>query len=170
LSPKIPIERIIDDIRAGLGDIPIMEKYQISPGDLLRIKNQLKHGRPASGGTAASAAPRHRRSVSRDELLRPITVYDAHDPRIKGMISDINMKGLQVVGIIVQTGETRTLMIRMEPYNVHATFTFEVQCRWSMIDESGNCVAGFRITRMSQEGPKELRKLLASLAVSAGNR
>jgi hypothetical protein len=170
LSPKIPVERIIEDIRAGLGDVPIMEKYQISPGDLLRIKNQLHPGRQNSGRTVTPATSKQRRSLSRDELLRPIIIYDAHDPRIKGMIGDISMKGLQVEGITVRTGEIRTLMIRSEPYNVHGTLLFEVECRWSTTDESGNCVAGFRIRRISQEGVKELRKLLASLAVSAGSR
>lgn len=170
LSPKIPIERILDDIRGGLGDVPIMEKYQISPGDLLRIKQQFKGGREVSGevSRSAQAAPREHRSLSRHEPLRPITVYDTDDPRMQGTIYDINMKGLQVVGIIVRTGENKTLKIHSEPYNVHATFTFRVQCQWSMIDEHGNCVAGFRITRISLEDAKELKKLVACLSVSAG--
>ncbi len=173
LSPRIPTENILDDIRAGLGDVPIMEKYQISPGELLRIKRRFDRGRQAGEQavtSAAALAARERRSLPRQEPLLTVTVCDADEPLMQGIIHDINMKGLKVVGIIVRADETRTLMIRSEPFNVHATFTFQARCHWSMIDEYGECVAGFRITHISQRDAGELRKLMACLAVQTGGR
>ncbi|MBI5570288.1 MAG: hypothetical protein HY914_10120 [Desulfomonile tiedjei] len=173
LRDNLPIDKIVAELRAGAGDVPIMEKYGIDPGELLQIKKDVEglQGFATPLLTSARLIPEtERRVLPRREPLYRITVFDATNPQINGILGDIHTKGLQVEGITVMTGEARTLTITAEPYNVHTTLTFEAECRWSMINDYGLCVAGFLITTITPKDARELRKLIDSLTVPVGRR
>ena len=145
-----------------------MEKYQISPVALLRIKRQHDLAEQISQDQSISPeVVKERRSTPRREPIYQIATFDANNPRIQGIIYDIHPKGLKTVGITVQADEVKTLVIDSKPFNVHTTFTFQALCRWSMINEYGACVAGFQIVSILPGGAKELRKLIDCLTVPA---
>ena len=57
---KLFVEDIIKDINAGLGDIPIMEKYDISSGQLMDILERLNNVRSMQSmilRTSAAGSP-----------------------------------------------------------------------------------------------------------------
>jgi len=163
-------EDILADLREGMGDIPVMEKYGISPNELSAIKQGSQFGRPArsdrvSPGQTKPGA-RQRRISRRNQPLYRVTIYDANNPHNNGIINDVTRKGIQVEGIRVRADETLTLLVRGEPFHAHAPFAFTVQCRWVQTNEQGVCVAGFYITDISPKDAKELHKLIDLLTIA----
>jgi hypothetical protein len=161
------IREIMDDMRSGLGDVPIMEKYQISPEVFSHIKRQFRLEQQISRHRPVATSGIERRLFPRQEPLYRITVSDEDDPRIRGIILDIHTKGIGTVGMTVWADEMKTLVIRSKPFNAHATFRFEAKCQWSMINDWGECVAGFSITRISPADGKELKKFIDKLTLSS---
>lgn len=166
MKPQIPVQKILNDLRAGLGDVPIMEKYQISPNVLTQIKRRLDMGHQIYKTPSVSTSEiKDRRSSPRWEPFYKIDVYDRENPQMRGIIDDLNLKGLRTVGLIAQMDETKKLLVRSGPFKVYETFKFTAQCRWSMINDSGECVAGFQITSISVQDKNELRKLINHLTL-----
>jgi len=166
-SKKFSVDEIWEDLRSGLGDVPVMEKYQISPSELVRIRRHFEIGPSVSDDFLASTqVDEEQRSLPRQEPLYQIAIRDADNPRIQGIVSDIHLKGLRTVGITVQTGEVKALMVPPGPFQVHATFSFEAQCRWSTINDHGECVAGFQITNIAQSDARELEALIEHLSIT----
>jgi len=108
---------------------------------------------------------KERRAIPRRHPLYEIKISDRKNPRMEGIINNIHVKGLQVAGVIVAMDEVKTFVISDKPYQVHEELEFAAQCRWSMINELGDCVAGFQITSISKQGASELEKLLDRLTV-----
>ena len=170
---KLPLTKIVEDLRAGVGDVPIMERHGITPGELLLVKKRWDSLQEAaeSGLASTHAIPeKNRRALPRHEPLFRITIFDAVNPRIEGIINDIHAKGLQIVGITVTMDEVKTLVVPTEPYNVHSTFGLDAECRWSLINGFGFCVAGFRIRNLAPRDARELQKLLNHLTVLSDSR
>jgi hypothetical protein len=165
---KLPLSKIVEDLRTGVGDVPIMERHGITPGELLLIKKKwdsLQKAEEHSFGAAQEIPEKDRRALARHEPLFRITIFDAVDPRVEGIINDIHTKGIQIVGITATVDEVKTLIFPTEPYNVHGTFGLDAECRWSLINGFGFCVAGFRIRSLTPRDARELRKLLNHLTV-----
>jgi len=169
---NLPIAGILEALRSGVGDVPVMEEYGLSPRELTVIKREFLLMTPESVepqrrlSDAINLPPySERRTLMRREPLYKIRIAEKSDPRNSGIIRDIHTEGLRIVNLIVQTDEVKTLVIQSKPLCVHDTFKFEAVCRWSKINESGNCVAGFRITDISPSSLKELTKLIESLTV-----
>ncbi len=169
----LPVERIMDEIREGMGDIPIMEKYGLSPEEYVEVVEKLKGLRmrlPSSDfvrppGPEVRRKPVQRRAVPRGYMLFNSSVYDAHRPGVKGTLLDISERGVQITGIKTKVGDVRTLVIGRERYTPDSELSFGAVCRWFReTDETGECVAGFEIARMSADARRRLRKLLQELA------
>lgn len=145
-----------------------MEKYGLNPAELKIIKRRWLCSVPKSADPFVETFTGiQRRTVPRREPLYQIPVYDKDNPLNRGIIDDIHVKGLRIIGIIVMTDERKTFAIHTKPYNIYGTLTFEAECRWSMINENGECVAGFRITNISQGNTNELKKLINALTIQA---
>ena len=168
MKRKIPVREILADIRGGFGDVPVMEKYGLSPEELTLIKHRWGEASLNSPGRGQEAFAEtltgiERRALPRREPLYEISICEKGNIYNKGIIHDIHLRGLRIRGIVVITDQTTTLVVSSEPLRAHATFTFQAECRWSMIDEQGQCVAGFRITKVSPEDFKEFGKLIDRL-------
>jgi len=167
-SRKIPVRNIIEDLQKDLGDVPIMEKYYISPEELQEVKRRWIEDEQLSESwcTASQIISRKElRSLPRCQPLYEIKIFDAKNSRMVGSINDIHAKGLQVEGIVVMMDEVKTFVIPGGPYNVHQKLAFKAQCLWSSINELGTCVAGFRITEISPQSARDLEKLIATLTI-----
>jgi len=53
----------------------------------------------------------------------------------------------------------KRLVVLGDDYGAVEPFEFEAQCRW-VKGEGRDCVAGFEILKISEEGLQELRKLM----------
>lgn len=176
---KIDIEEISRDVRSGLGDVPIMEKYHLDPGEYRWLLEKLKelaaidsvdfHNRMLARRSQEDKV--QKRAIPRNYLLYNIPVYDMTDLSIYGVVTDLTKEGLQIVGIKVETDENRTLLIRTDLFPQTISFGFEAVCRWTRMDRvSGEPSAGFEITTISRAALRELTKIISVLAISEVGR
>lgn len=167
INPKVYAKKILPDIEDGLGDIPIMEKHGISPTEYLSVLDELK-------GVASARQRRDRqrrqtemqmRGTPRCYMFQEISVYDADQAEIRGSVNDITEQGLQVSGIPSETGGIRNLVLASqvlsEGPSMISSVTFEAECRWVRTQDSyGEYVAGYEITRISEEDLEKLRRII----------
>jgi hypothetical protein len=168
----IPTREIMDDIRAGMGDVPIMEKHQISPAEYQAVLRKLQEVRALTKQELAarmSAVPgdnagQQMRSVPRNYMFFTIPIYDANDPRVVGVVNDLTEKGLQVAGIPARVDEVKTFLIRPDVFPVEMPLAFDATCRWVNVDRTtGQYVAGFEITHIQRKHLGTLRKLISEI-------
>lgn len=174
-KPKIDRELILADIRTGMGDIPIMEKYQLSPRLYSKILESLRtrgdinreqvQDRIRSCGVSTSGG--EKRAAPRNYTLYTVSVYDANNPQSTGSLNDISSSGLQVSGIDVEVDELVTLLIPSAGFEVHSPFALDAICRWVRTEDgTGKGVAGFEIASVLGKGERELEKLVNELTVA----
>jgi hypothetical protein len=166
---------ILKDIQSGMGDIPIMEKYQISPTELLTILKKLqeakalKHAEVEVRQKFLQAQVSQKRVLPRGYTLFSVQVHDATNLAVKGIVNDITEKGLQVAGITTRVGETRTFLIRSDVFTIQPPIVLEAACRWiKRRDAFGEYVAGWEITKISRSDLGGLRELVERLTISTG--
>ncbi len=163
-----------EDIRSGMGEIPIMEKYRISPGEFMDIletlkevdSNDLEIIEARLNELRKNCDPSEMRSVPRNYMVFPATVHDAHDPSVWGLVNDITASGLQVEGIRAYVNEKRSLIFRCEDLSSETEIAFEALCRWAKRGHGGDKdVAGFEITSISDSSLAGLRNLMRYLSL-----
>jgi hypothetical protein len=170
----IPIRRIIHEIRSGMGDVPIMEKYSLAPEEYMEILQQLK--RENALWPQEPPPPKQepeppeledqiqRRTIPRCYMVINRAICDAGKPSIRGIVTDITEKGVQVVGLQALLNEVRAFSIGRDRLSPGADLQFEAVCRWvrkgRRLEE---WQAGFEITKISSQNLVRLRKLIQEL-------
>jgi hypothetical protein len=175
----IKTREIIEDIRSGMGDVPIMEKYELSPTEFLHILDRLER---VSAVDATHTQTRRRalqsqpttnsgkRSLPRSYALFSIRIHDADNLGVVGTINDITQKGLQVSGIPASIGDLKTLVVRSDIFTVNPPLVMKATCRWvKKMPGDTNYVAGFEITRISKDDSRALRNLIQELTITASD-
>jgi hypothetical protein len=179
---QIRAKDMVSDVRAGMSNLALMEKYQISERSLKKIFDKLRAAEalmeieladrlPVSESLQApsvvmpSGGETLRRSA-RSYVMVKLPVYDLDDLTVEGYVEDISETGLMVGGIQAAAGETKSLLIQADEFADVYPFTFDVKCRWSETQDDGTCEAGFEITSISKVGKVELKKLCQLLGLS----
>jgi hypothetical protein len=174
LRNKIDVNLILEDLRSGLGDVPIMEKHHLSPRlyelilKTLRESGRISSGEYTAAGSPSSAAVKShgRRSSPRHCLLFRIPVSDAHDTDLKGVLVDITERGFQLSGFRADVGSVRRFLIESADLQVHEPITLDAVCRWVRQEHpSGELMAGFEVTEISRHCLHELRTIWSKLAI-----
>jgi hypothetical protein len=182
MMPSRPINTraIIADIQSGLGDIPIMEKYQLSPSEYLQVLDKLLAVRAITETAtqerkrALLAQPKPetvaKRKLTRNYALFTITIQDADDLSVAGSLNDITEKGLQISGLRAQIGDEKNLLVRSDVFSVVPPLLLRAVCRWIKPgNRAEDPVAGFEITAISRHDIQGLRKLITELTISPSN-
>lgn len=172
---SIKARDVIKDIRSGLTDSQLMEKYQLSEGRLKHVFEKLVDAKALDESeirdrvtlAQESTSGRSARRMSRGYLMFSIPVYDTDNIEIEGWLVDLNQTGLQVSGIEAAVGDSRSLLIRADEFVDVYPFGFDAKCRWVEPDETqGVLNVGFEITGISSWGLQELRKLISLVTLS----
>ncbi len=180
-SRPINTKAIIADIQSGLGDIPIMEKYQLSPSEYLQVLDKLVAVRAITETTTqerklallAHPEPRNvtKRKLPRHYALFTIAIQDADDLSVTGTLNDITEEGLQISGIRTQIGVEKTFLVRSDVFTVVPPLMLRAVCRWiKPRNRSEDHVAGFEITGISRHDKEGLRKLITELTISPSDQ
>lgn len=180
--PGRPIntKAIIADIQSGLGDIPIMEKYQLSPAEYLKVLDKLVAVRAIAEATtqerkrALLLQPKpqsvSKRRLARNYALFTIAIQDADDLSLTGILNDITERGLQISGIRAEIGTVKSFLIRSDVFTVIPPLLLKAVCRWIKPGtRAEDYVAGFEITGISRHDMEGLRKLIGELTISPFN-
>jgi len=170
-SVKLYAKSILHDIQEGLGDVPIMEKYQITPSQYMSVLEQFKdieiaRRRHALVAHTMTHALSQLRALPRCYIFRELCVFDTNAPGREGKVNDMTESGLQVAGIVSEIGQIRTLTIVSDHAETRTKISFDGVCRWIRSeDDYGEFVAGFEITRISDDALHNVKRLIQELTL-----
>ena len=173
---KIAANEILADIRAGLTNLELRDKYRLSKkglwtifsklitANLLQIEELKDRFLSPEGTVIRDGMRRYARGYPPGTLL----VRDLDDLRNDYRVQDISVAGIKVIGFQTVVGETKTFLCNLDDLEEDASsFTFQAECKWTGIEEKESSpVAGFEITSISERDFEQLQKLLRSLACS----
>jgi hypothetical protein len=176
VSPKrtIKAREIVADIRSGLTDKQLVDKYNISFNALEHLFRKLidagalqeseVDGRGAA--TQNKQSPEKRRKLHRNYVFVRLPIYDLDNLLNEGLVVNISEQGLQINGMAAKAGEKRAFLVQADYFADVFPFSFEAECDWASKSEDGEWNAGFEIMSISEGGLEELRKLIRMLALS----
>jgi hypothetical protein len=165
---------IVRDIRSGMTDAELMEKYGLSAKGLESAFTKLVnsgimtvgevYGQHRSGQDTViiddlRELPRHFLSVS-------IPIYEAtHDNR-KGKIREVTEKGVGITGIQARIGEDKSFVISCRRFLDVDNILLEAECIWMEAGKKPEeWYGGFQITKISPKDLKNLRELIQLLSL-----
>jgi uncharacterized protein (DUF433 family) len=165
---------MVEDIRSGMTDAELMEKYALSAEGLRRIFQTLTeegtidpedlYGTP--GSKHDTVFVEDSRQAARHFLAVTVDVYESERPEIRGILSDITEKGIAIAGIEARVGETTTFVIPAENFVGVDPIEFEARCRWATKEkDTGEWFAGFQIAKISPKCLEDLKGLIQSASL-----
>jgi len=176
VSPKrkIKASEIVPDIRHGMSNLQLMEKYNLSLEGLHGVFTKLVHARVLTFDQLEDrmSVPDGRtvieqvRKTPRAYPLVPFPIYDMDNMEEVYFVRDISEQGIQVTGINAEVGQNVTFLIQALAFDEVDPFTFEAECRWTTAPPESvepEPVAGFEIAQISDEDSAELMKLFRAI-------
>jgi len=165
-------EDVGSDVRSGMTADEVMKKYGVSLNTLRNILARIVHAKLLDKADVQRLLPdlvdenlfRERRKHPRYYVYIPLPVYDVGNLLEEGQVVDISEGGLRISGIHFTKGENKELLIQPRSYWNVFPFIFEAECRWSSETESGEPVAGFAFTNITESGLAQVKKIIGMLA------
>lgn len=172
----IKVKEIVHDVRSGASVEEMISKYNLSPNTLRNILVRIVVAKKLEEtevqnlycGIDESLAVKERRKNLRYYVYVPLPIYDVENLMEEGQVVDISEGGCRISGIQASQGEKREFVVQPDYFGNAFPFCFEATCRWSSQDESGEWVAGFEISTISDGGLEQLRKIVRMLALPEG--
>jgi uncharacterized protein (DUF433 family) len=175
---RIGTKEIVSDIRSGLTDLDLMEKYKLSSRGLQRVFTKLVDAGALLEGDIAERDSSYRDSVTLKKMrgsIRSLPILSAgvhyrDNPNVHGKIRDLSEDGVGVLGLTATVGEVTTLVFMPDDVFEIAEFSVQAKCRWFKPGQAGAMSnAGFEITHISNKSFTELQKLLQLMTLSFSN-
>ena len=170
---EIKASELVQEIRAGMSDFDLLEKYGLSAKGLEKAFRMLVEAgavnaeelrdRPQSGYDTVFIESL--REIPRYYLALTVEIYERTRPEIKGKLRDITEQGVGITGIEARAGEVKSFVIPAEKFIDVDRIVFEAECIWTKREEpNGQFSSGFRIARISEQCLNDLRALIRSVA------
>jgi hypothetical protein len=157
--PRIPVSEILNDLRNGMGDHELTEKYQLSVKGLNRLMQKLVEENAIGHGELYEKSPSYRKFADRlasrlsprMSVRRPIRAYRNATSQ-KGFVRDISENGVRIAGLNTTVGDVITLRLPLREVGATEPIEFRAVCRWSKIQGKGKkyVMCGFEITEISE--------------------
>lgn len=167
---ELEAKDLIFDIRAGMTDSQIMEKYRLSFRGLQSALRKLLNVQAIGPEELYERLPLYEvmtaddmRQLVRAPLEYELPVYELDNPSSEGRVGNVTEQGVGVTGIETRVGETKTLVIEAGEIAAFDAITFNAQCRWVKKKATAEYVAGFEITRITKDNLERLRQLLQGI-------
>jgi hypothetical protein len=157
---KIRLSLIVNDIWSGMTNGELMERHSLSQRELDQVLKHLVDSGALSPEQICDRPMTNR--APRFFLPMRLSIYDATDASIKGLVRDISETGVRVASRVPDIARSRTLLIRGLETGEVSSFEFGVTCRWIKAKGEGKkyYVAGFQITQISEEARWDLLRLI----------
>ena len=170
---KIKAIEIVSDIRLGMTNPQLMDKYKVSEANLSHIFKMLidTHSIEQSELEQLLSPPPAKLDISNGipvhehYMFRRLPIHDIKNPINKGIIADISERNLTISGVSANAGDTMEFFVHTDYFADVSPFAFEAQCQWASSAEDGNLYSSFDITSISKEGLNEIRRIVRALTV-----
>jgi hypothetical protein len=176
---RIDTKELVADIRSGVTDVELMEKYKLSSRGLQRVFNKLVDSGSVMVDDISGRSISYDDSVTLKKVrgsvralpILSIDIHEKNNPQIIGRIKDLSEVGVGVRGLEAQVGELKSLLVVPDEFLEVERFSFEARCRWSrMGNQNKICNAGFEITDISESSFIQLQELLQLMTVSFSDK
>ena len=172
---RIRIRDVVKDVRAGLSDLDLRKKYNLSPNglhllfkkllDLKAIDAEALFGIESS--RLQGTGKRELREEERYALDFDIPSYNTAFPETHGRVRDVSENGIGLFGVKAKEGDLTNIVVLGDTFGFVGPFEFEAECRWTKTDgASGEFLSGFLITDITDWDLEELKKLIRLLTLS----
>jgi hypothetical protein len=170
---KISAKDIITDIREGLTDSELLDKYRLSIKGLQSIFRKLEAVKAIKPSELYGRLPSFDDTIDIEQVRRElreylelsVPVYEMESPERIGSVRDISTKGIGARGIKASPGDVKILVVN--PANMFSidAFSFEAVCRWIRRDgPNRDYIGGFDISAISEENEKRLQGLVSKVS------
>ncbi len=172
---QIRASEVVSDLRNGLTNRELMQKYNLSERQLHSLFAKLKAARLFTGPDFERRIFRledtqmvHVRKSPRFHPIMGLPIYSLDDLTTQYTVRDISEKGFHIVGLSTKLGERKSFVVQGEELADVLPFTFEAECRWVKADSNKNEFdAGFEIVNISKSDLMELHKLVEQATFSS---
>jgi len=165
---------MVEDIRSGMSDSELMQKYGLSPEGLGFALQTLTDTKIVSLQDLYGESLSQQNTVSIDStrvlprcyLAISVEIYESKRPEIKGTLNDITEKGIATAGMQAKVGETKSFLIPTRNYIAADPIMFEARCQWAEKESDfREWLAGFEITSISDKCLDDLRSLIQAVSL-----
>lgn len=168
----VNVAQVLKDVRAGLTDSELMEKYGIPYERLDEVFRQLLDSNAITRGELYGRSSLFLDTVTVDAvhdesahyLAFPVPISDAMDPSIVGRLRNVGEQMVGMVGIEAEIDEERSFVVYPEKFVDIQPIAFDATCRWLITEPEGS-YAGFEITFISDKDRERLELLVRSLTL-----
>jgi uncharacterized protein (DUF433 family) len=159
------------DIRSGMTDSDLMEKYGLSSEALQFALQTLTDTKVITVEEVYGANPLQFDTVSvgndrelpRCYLAVEVHIYESKHPEIRGILRDVTVSGVGIAGIEAEIGQTKTFVIRTENFAGIDPIMFEAECLWARKEpDTGEWYTGFEIITISERCLDDLGRLVGA--------
>ncbi len=162
---QIKASEIINDVRGGMTDSQMMDKYKLSSNGLARVFKKLLNAEALSSFDFAqwsvlfceSPEVKNIRLFPRNNLKFRLPIYEAGHSEMRGEILNVSDGGLAIRGLEAQVHETRTFVIPIKA----APVLFKARCQWIGSEPvRGASVVGFDVVSVMKGNWQKFLELI----------
>ncbi|MBM3301090.1 MAG: PilZ domain-containing protein [Deltaproteobacteria bacterium] len=173
---KIKAKEFLQDVRAGMTESELMEKFGLPKQAMDQILQKLLDSgliRPSDLPARGQARPIRydevelsaiRTSPRYSSRAIELLVRELDNPAATGHVLDISEGGLAVIDLKGVVGESSGLLLFGPGEYLPEPIAFDAECRWITTDKSsGRTICGYEITIISEEDLERLQTLIGLL-------
>jgi hypothetical protein len=166
---------ILTDLRSGVADSELLEKYELTAKSLCTVFRKLVAGKAVSHSELCDRSSLYRektdciraRAYPRADLAVRVPIYDIGSGTV-GVMRDVSETGLRVAGIESSVGQARTFQIPVDMFMDVEPLLVIAECKW--VETKGTHkryrVAGFEIMDLPDKDRLVLRNFIKFLLES----
>jgi PilZ domain len=163
---ELDAKDLIFDIRCGMTDSQLMDKYRLSYKGLQSALKKLIGVQAISAEELLECFPLYEQmtvddlqKIATSPIPHPVPIYESNDSDVVGQIRYLTERGVGIEGMAIRVGEIKTLVIDAHEYLPAEPFQFDAQCRWVRKKSTGEYFAGLEIMKISDKAMEELEYL-----------
>jgi len=159
---------MVDDIRAGMSDSDLMEKYKLSAAGLQSVFGKLVKAKAILPSEIFSRPDSTDDTVALEDweqlpgsfTLDQVSISDQGNPRAECRLEDLTEKTFVVTGIEADVHEIKSFSVRADEFPDVSPFEFYGECLRTRSEIGGKHTAEFRITRIVEDAAAQLARLI----------
>ncbi len=169
---RIVAKEVVQDLRSGMRETDLMEKYRLSPKGFQRLLERLVDSGVISHPELYEISESYRSKIdgfrgrrhNRAYLTVPLPIYDTQS-FASGLLRDVSREGFRVVGMDATVGEVKTFEIPLDIFMQADPLLVVGECRWVARrgQDKKYIVAGYKMTNFSVNDENAVRKFITSL-------
>ncbi len=169
---RIVSGQILQDIRSGMGDAGLKEKYKLSSKGLVRLFERLVDSKLMSHSELSEMSDAYRikvgriygRSHVRAYITVPIPVYDIGSVGSSaiGLLRDISLDGFRIAGIESNVGDVKTFQLPLDMFIKAQPLILVGDCSWvtPRVGNQNHWVAGYRMETVTETDADAITKFI----------